>query len=50
MKPAPFRYLAPHAVEEAVALLGEHAGEARVLAGGQSLVPSTGFTFRGAQR
>lgn len=39
MKPAPFRYLAPHAVEEAVALLGEHAGEARVLAGGQSLVP-----------
>ena len=39
MKPAPFRYAAPRTVDEAVALLGEHAGEARVLAGGQSLVP-----------
>lgn len=39
MKPAPFRYLAPRSVDEAVALLGQHAGEARVLAGGQSLVP-----------
>lgn len=39
MKPAPFRYLAPRSVDEVVALLGEHAGEARVLAGGQSLVP-----------
>jgi carbon-monoxide dehydrogenase medium subunit len=39
VKPAPFRYLAPRSVDEAVALLGQHAGEARVLAGGQSLVP-----------
>lgn len=39
MKPAPFHYHAPRTVDAAVALLGEHAGEARVLAGGQSLVP-----------
>jgi carbon-monoxide dehydrogenase medium subunit len=39
MKPAPFRYAAPRSIDEAVALLGEHGGEARVLAGGQSLVP-----------
>lgn len=39
MKPAPFRYLAPRSADEAVAMLGEYADEARVLAGGQSLVP-----------
>lgn len=39
MKPAPFRYYAARSVDEAVQLLGEHAGDARVLAGGQSLVP-----------
>ncbi len=39
MKPAPFRYERPETVEEAVALLGEHGDEAKVLAGGQSLVP-----------
>lgn len=39
MKPAPFRYFAAHSVEEAVQLLAEHGDEARVLAGGQSLVP-----------
>lgn len=39
MKPAPFHYHAPRTVADAVALLGEHAGEARVLAGGQSLMP-----------
>lgn len=38
MKPAPFAYLAPHSLEEAVAHLAEHGGDARVLAGGQSLV------------
>ena len=38
MKPAAFAYLAPASVEEAVAQLAEHSGEARVLAGGQSLV------------
>lgn len=39
MKPSPFRYFAPQSVDEAVALLAEHGEEARVLAGGQSLVP-----------
>ncbi|GAA1392131.1 xanthine dehydrogenase family protein subunit M [Pseudonocardia kongjuensis] len=38
MKPAAFAYLAPSSVEEAVARLAEHGPEARVLAGGQSLV------------
>lgn len=39
MKPAPFRYLAPTEVGEAVELLREHGEGARLLAGGQSLVP-----------
>jgi aerobic carbon-monoxide dehydrogenase medium subunit len=44
MKPAAFRYHAPKTVEEAVALLAEVAPEdGRVLAGGQSLVPTMAF-------
>ncbi|HYX49710.1 MAG TPA: FAD binding domain-containing protein, partial [Ktedonobacteraceae bacterium] len=39
MKPPRFRYFAPKSVGEALTLLEEHAAEARVLAGGQSLVP-----------
>ena len=39
MKPAPFDYVAPTSIEEAVALLAEHGDEGKVLAGGQSLVP-----------
>ncbi len=39
MKPPRFHYFAPQSVEEALALLAEHAGSGRVLAGGQSLVP-----------
>lgn len=39
MKTAPFEYRAPRSVEEALALLAEHGDEAKVLAGGQSLVP-----------
>ena len=39
MKPPKFRYFAPKSVGEALALLAEHSAEARVLAGGQSLVP-----------
>src|SRR5260370_27704342 len=39
MKPPKFRYFAPQSVEEALALLAEHVDGARVLAGGQSLVP-----------
>jgi carbon-monoxide dehydrogenase medium subunit len=39
MKPAPFTYAGCETVEEAVAVLGEHGDEAKLLAGGQSLVP-----------
>lgn len=38
MKPAAFTYLAPRSVDEALAHLAEHGPDARVLAGGQSLV------------
>ena len=40
MKPAPFLYMRPESVEEAADLLAEHGDEAKVLAGGQSLVPA----------
>lgn len=43
MKPAPFEYFAPDTVEEALGLLHEHGDEAKVLAGGQSLVPAMNF-------
>ena len=39
MKPAPFDYLAPTSTEEAIAALVQHGDEAKLLAGGQSLVP-----------
>ena len=38
MKPRPFDYVRPDTVDEAVALLAEHGDEARMLAGGQSLM------------
>ncbi|RBY79569.1 xanthine dehydrogenase family protein subunit M [Geodermatophilus sp. TF02-6] len=43
MKPAPFQYLAPRSIEETVELLREHGEDAKVLAGGQSLVPMLNF-------
>lgn len=39
MKPPPFDYADPRTVDEAVSLLQEHEGDAKILAGGQSLVP-----------
>ena len=39
MIPAPFDYHAPGTLAEAVALLAQHAGSAKVLSGGQSLLP-----------
>ena len=39
MKPASFEYFDPRTVEEAVSLLREHGEEAKILAGGQSLMP-----------
>jgi 2-furoyl-CoA dehydrogenase FAD binding subunit len=40
VKPAVFAYERPETVEEAESLLAEHGDEAKVLAGGQSLVPA----------
>ena len=39
MRPAPFEYFAPRTVEDALDLLARHGGDAKLLAGGQSLVP-----------
>jgi carbon-monoxide dehydrogenase medium subunit len=39
MIPVAFDYAAPTSVEEALALLGEHGDEAKILAGGHSLLP-----------
>ena len=40
MKPAAFEYHAPETVADVASLLAEHGDDAKVLAGGQSLVPS----------
>jgi len=39
VKPRPFDYVRPDTVEEVLALLAEYGDDARILAGGQSLVP-----------
>jgi 2-furoyl-CoA dehydrogenase FAD binding subunit len=39
MKPAPFDYARADSVDEAIELLAEHGDDARVIAGGQSLMP-----------
>lgn len=39
MIPAPFDYHSPQTLEEAVALLAQHRDDAKVLSGGQSLLP-----------
>ncbi len=39
MKPAPFDYVRVDNVDEAVELLGEYGDDARIIAGGQSLMP-----------
>jgi aerobic carbon-monoxide dehydrogenase medium subunit len=43
VKPAPFTYHRTHDVAETVALLAELGDEAKILAGGQSLVPMMNF-------
>ena len=43
MKPAQFEYHVPATVDEAIALLKQYGGEAKVLAGGQSLVALMNF-------
>jgi carbon-monoxide dehydrogenase medium subunit len=43
MKPAPFEYHAPDSIDQAVELFSQYSGEAKILAGGQSLVPAMNF-------
>src|SRR4026208_1914779 len=43
MKPAPFEYYAPDSIEQAVDLFSQYNPDAKILAGGQSLVPVVNF-------
>ncbi|MBW7885390.1 MAG: xanthine dehydrogenase family protein subunit M [Caldilineaceae bacterium] len=43
MKPAPFSYFAPSDLAAALELLSHHGYDAKVLAGGQSLIPTMNF-------
>jgi carbon-monoxide dehydrogenase medium subunit len=40
LKPAAFNYAKPSSVDEVLGLLVEHGGDAKILAGGQSLMPT----------
>jgi carbon-monoxide dehydrogenase medium subunit len=43
MKPAPFEYYRPETLDEALTLLARYGGDAKPLAGGQSLIPAMNF-------
>lgn len=43
MKPSPFEYVRATSVDDAVKSLATHAGRAKLLAGGQSLIPMMNF-------
>ncbi len=43
MKPPPFEYVAPRTLDEALDVLAERGFDAKILAGGQSLVPILNF-------
>lgn len=43
MKPAPFRYVAPTTINDAVSQIAEFGYDAKILAGGQSLIPTMNF-------
>lgn len=45
MYPAPFRYEAPKSLDEALDLMRDYGDEAKVLAGGQSLIPMVKLRF-----
>ena len=49
MIPAPFDYFSPSTLEEAFALLNEHGDEAKILAGGHSLIPMMKLRFASPQ-
>jgi CO/xanthine dehydrogenase FAD-binding subunit len=50
MIPSAFDFYAPRTIDEALALLGEHGDDAKVLAGGQSLVPLLNFRLARPER
>ncbi len=43
MKPAPFQYIVPLTLMEALGAIGYHGADAKLLAGGQSLIPVMNF-------
>jgi len=43
VKPAKFDYHSPTSIDEALTILAQYQGDARLLAGGQSLVPMMNF-------
>lgn len=43
MKPAPFDYVAPESLEMALSTMRQHGDDAKLLAGGQSLIPLLNF-------
>jgi carbon-monoxide dehydrogenase medium subunit len=45
MYPASFEYFAPSTLEEALEILGRYGDDAKVLAGGQSLIPLMKLRF-----
>jgi carbon-monoxide dehydrogenase medium subunit/6-hydroxypseudooxynicotine dehydrogenase subunit alpha len=50
VKPPPFEYDDPRSVDETLALLAEHGDAAKILAGGQSLVPLMNFRLARPER
>jgi aerobic carbon-monoxide dehydrogenase medium subunit len=50
MLPAPFEYHRPETLEEALQLLEQHGENAKVLAGGQSLIPLMKLRFAAPER
>jgi CO/xanthine dehydrogenase FAD-binding subunit len=50
VKPAPFAYEEPRSVEETLELLARYGDEAKVLAGGQSLIPLLNFRLARPER
>lgn len=50
MKPAPFEYSRPSSLEEAIGLLESYGDDAKVLAGGQSIIPMMNLRFAQPRR
>lgn len=50
MKPASFEYFSPRTLDEAIVLLARHGEDAKILAGGQTLVPMMNLRFAQPRR